>query len=76
MITLKESVNNGKQPITDNLTINNNNEEPLYEQLIMISNILKEPTMNKSLIRDIMDKSMINDIMNESMDNDLKELLI
>ena len=42
----------------------------------MISNILKEPTMNKSLIRDITDKSMISDIMNESIDDDLKELLI
>ena len=64
MITLKESVNNEKQPITNNLTINNENEEPLDEELIMISNILKEPRMNKSLI------------MNESIDDDLKELLI
>ena len=63
MITLKESVNNEKQPIPNNLTINNDNEELLDEELIMISNILKEPIMNKSLIRDIMDKSMINDII-------------
>ena len=58
MITLNESVNNEKQPITNHLTINNDNEESLDEELIMISNILKEPTMNKSLIRDIMDKSI------------------
>ena len=63
MITLKESVNNEKQPIPNNLTINNDNEELLDEELIMISNVLKEPIMNKSLIRDIMDKSMINDII-------------
>ena len=58
MITLNESVNNEKQTITNHLTIYNDHEESLDEELIMISNILKEPTMNKSLIRDIMDKSI------------------
>ena len=65
--------------MTNNLTINNetlmNNEEPMDEELIMISNILKEPTMNnkKSLIIGILKKSIINDIMNEQMGDDLKE---
>ena len=46
--------------------------------LKMISNILKELTMNnkQSLIREIMDKTMISGIMNQPIDNDLKELLI
>ena len=76
MITLKESFNNEKQPKTNNLTINNNHEEPMGEELLMISSILKDSTINNSLIRDIMDKSIINDIMNEQIDDALKELLI
>ena len=54
------------------------NEEPLDDELLMISNILKDSTMNykKSLISDILNKSIINDIMNESMDDDLEEELI
>ena len=54
MINLKEQINNKKQPTTDNLTIKNelinnstiNNEEPMDDELIMISNILKDSTMN------------------------------
>ena len=82
MIKLKERVNNEKQPTTSNSTINDkitiNDEEPMEEELMMISNTWKEPTMNnkKSLIRDIMDKSMINDIIDQPIDDDLKELLI
>ena len=78
---------NNKTTIKNNepinyLTINNkttiNNKEPIGNDLIMISNILKEPTMNNkgSLIRDILNKSMISDIMNQPIDNNLKELLI
>ena len=37
MINLKERFNNEKQPITNNLTIND--EEPMNEELIIISNI-------------------------------------
>ena len=79
-----EPINNStinNEPI-NNSTINNettsNNEEPMDNDLIMISNILKEPTMNnkQSLISVILNKSMISDIMNQLIDDDLKELLI
>ena len=79
-----ESINND-EPIDNNNeeTINNinstiNNKEPMNNDLIMISNILKEPTMNnkQSLISDILNKLMISDIMNQPIDNDSKELLI
>ena len=47
------------------------------DELLMISNILKEPTMNnkKSLIRDILNKSIINEIINQSMGDDLEQEL-
>ena len=63
-INNKTTIKNN-EPI-NNLTINNkttvNNEEPMNNDLIMISNILKEPTMNnkESLIRDILNKSTIS----------------
>ena len=55
-----------------------NNEEPLDEELMMISNILKEPSLNnkKYLINDILNKLVINDVMNESMGHDLEDELI
>ena len=81
MINLKEKNNKNQQGQIkiDNSTVNNEDEEPLDEELLMISNIWNDPTMNNKnpLIRDILDKSIINDIMDdESLDDNLKELLI
>ena len=67
MINLKEKNNKNQQEQTkiNNSTVNNDDKEPLDEELLLISNIWNDPTMNNknSLIRDILDKSIINDIM-------------
>ena len=74
--SLKQETINLKEPI-NNLT-RKNNEEPMDDKLMMVSNILKEPTMNnkKSLISDILNKSIINDIINQTMGDGLEEKLI
>ena len=64
----QESINSLKQEMNDlneQTEINNstiNDEEPLDEQLLMISNIWNDSTMNNKyyLIRDILDNSTIN----------------
>ena len=81
MIDLKEEINKNQQETINSLKqemidlneqteINNstiNDEEPLDEQLLMISNIWNDSAMNNKnyLIRDILDKSIINDIMDD-----------
>ena len=61
-----------------NEIISNNDDEPLDEELLMISNIWNNSNSNKNLlIRDILDKSISTDIMDDnSLDDDLKESLI
>ena len=74
-INNEEKINNGK-PINNKETINN--EQPMNNNLTMISNILKEPTINNKeyLISDILNKSMISNILNQPISNNLKEILI
>ena len=77
MINLKKQQLECKSFFVNNNSTTINNEELIDNDLIMISNILSDSTMNnkESLIRDIVDKSMIIDIMNEQIDDDLNKLL-
>ena len=68
-------MNNGKL-INNKETINT--DQPMNNNLTMISNILKEPTINNKeyLISDILNKSMISNILKQLISNNSKETLI